>query len=144
MRRAQINHEWRDYNLGITLLAKGDFNQARQLLSDFRMPFGILPARYVDLAITAIAAPESRPAAESAIFEAVRSGEIEQRVAFELFRLMGSSAMFEMNTGLPIGILSLRVFTVAWSNRGSAIRRDRRFHTWARETGLVEFWNLNG
>ncbi len=144
LRRAQIDHEWRDFNLGITRLENGDFEEARQLLADFWMPFGVLPARYVELAITAVAAPESRPAAENAIFEALNSGEMKQRVAFELFRIMGSPAMFEMTTGLPIGIFANRVFIVAWSNRGSAIRQDRRFHTWARETGLVAFWNLNG
>ncbi len=144
LRRAQVDHEGHDLNLGITLLEKGDIDEARQLLADLRMRFGILPARYVDLAITAIAAPESRPAAESAIFEAVRSGEMEQRVAFELFLIMGSPALFEMNAGMSIGIPALRVFTVAWSSRGSAIRRDRRFHSWARDIGLVDFWNVNG
>jgi TolB-like protein/DNA-binding winged helix-turn-helix (wHTH) protein/Flp pilus assembly protein TadD len=141
---AQIDHEWRDFNQGITLLANGDFEEARQLLADFRMPFGILPARYVDLAITAVAAPESRPVAENAIFEALKTGEMEQRVAFELFRIMGSPAMFEMNTGLPIGIFANRVFAVALSSRGSSIRQDKRFHNWARENGLVEFWNAHG
>jgi hypothetical protein len=69
---------------------------------------------------------------------------MEQLVAFELFLIMGSPALFEMNTGLSTGIPALRIFTVAWSSRGSAIRQDRRFHSWARETGLVEFWNLHG
>ncbi len=144
LRRTQVDNERRDFQLGITLLENGDFDQARQLLVDSQAPFGDLPARYVDLAITAVAAPENRPAAESAIFKAVKDGEMEQRAAFYLFWIMGSPALFEMNTGLSTGTHALRVFTVAWSNRGSAIRRDRRFHTWARETGLIEFWNLYG
>ena len=114
------------------------------VLTALRIDPDLPEARYVDLAITAIATPESRPAAENAIFEAVRSGEMEQLVAFELFLIMGSPALFEMNAGMSIGIPALRVFTVAWSSRGSAIRRDRRFHTWARDIGLVDFWNVNG
>jgi TolB-like protein/DNA-binding winged helix-turn-helix (wHTH) protein len=144
LRQTQIDHEWLDFSLGITRLENGDLNEASDLLSDFRMPFGILPARYVDLSIAVIADPESRPAAERAVFEAIKSGELDQRVAFELFRIMGSPAMFEMYMDLPIGIYANRVFDVAWSNRGSAIRQDGRFHTWASEIGLVDFWNSHG
>lgn len=50
LQQSQIDTRWKDAGLGIIWLEKGDFNQARQLLSDFQMPYGILPARYVDLA----------------------------------------------------------------------------------------------
>jgi hypothetical protein len=66
LRRTQIDHEWQDFSQGITRLENGDFEEVRQLLADFPMPFGVLPARYTDLAIAAVAAPECRPVSDSA------------------------------------------------------------------------------
>lgn len=144
LRRSQSDTMWKDYNLGIALLRNGDFDAARQLLADYQMPDGTLPSALVELAIAAVAHPEKRQVAENVILEAVRSGQMEQRIAFELFYIMESPAIFELNTNLPTGMLALRLSDIVWSTRGSALRQDKRFHTWAREIGLVDFWDSKG
>ncbi len=91
-----------------------------------------------------MADPQNGPAAENAIFEAIQTDEIGASEAFELFWIMGSAALFDVQTGIAPGIQMLNVSAIAWSTRGVEFRRDRRFKTWARDIGLVDFWNVHG
>jgi tetratricopeptide (TPR) repeat protein len=142
--RGSVDQTGRGFNLGITWLAMGDFDEARRLLSNFQTPAGASPSRYVDLVIDAVADPQNGPAAENTIFEAERTGEIGPGEAFDLFWLMGSAALFDVQTDLAPGIQMLRVSAIAWSTQGAEFRGDGRFHTWAQDIGLVDFWNVHG
>lgn len=140
---SQFRHEWQDLHRGKIALLTGQFNQARVLLSSLVLPVGTLPDDYVEYVIQAVMDEQRVLPAEAEILRSVKTGKLDEKIAYQLFWLMGSAAMFEVSEGVPKGLLALHISTNAWTSRTAAFRSDRRFHDWALDVGLVRFWNAN-
>jgi TolB-like protein/DNA-binding winged helix-turn-helix (wHTH) protein/tetratricopeptide (TPR) repeat protein len=139
----QIEHEWQELHLGKIALITGHSDKARNYLSNLRLPIGTLPERFVELVIQAVNDETPAYLAEKPILQAVDAGELNNETAYQLFWLMGSAALFEVSSHKPAGLLALQISTNAWASEDSTFRRDQRFHDWAFDVGLVEFWNSN-
>ena len=139
----QIRHDWQDLNRGKIALTTGHYDQAREFLSNLELPVGTLPDRYVEDVIQAMIDEHRKPTTEAAILQAVETGNIDRKVAYQLLWLMGSAAILEVSDGVATGLLALHISTNAWDSRTAAFRSDQRFHDWAVDVGLVQFWNAN-
>ena len=135
---------WTEYGQAMGRLVMGDHQGARALLTGMQLPYGVFLPKYVDLVFDALAEPERMVEAEQGILEAVDSGALNQRTAFELLWILSSPATLKMSPDLVTGYRVLRVSEIAWSVRGKAFRNDERFHHWVHEIGLVDYWNRHG
>lgn len=133
-----------EYSHAIARLLLGEREGAREVLSGLKLPFGVFPPQYVDLVIGALAEPERLVEVEKRILNAMHSGALDQRVGFELLWVLSSPAILEVVPEIATGYRALRVAEVAWGVRGAAFRMDERFHRWAHDVGLVDYWNRHG
>ena len=139
----QVRHDWQDLNRGKIALTMRHYDQARELLSNLELPVGTLPDRYVENVIRAMKDEHRRPSTEAAILQAAGTANIDPKVAYQLLWLMGSPAILEVSDGVPTGLLALHISTDAWDSRAAVFRSDQRFHDWAFDVGLVQFWKAN-
>jgi len=135
---------WRNHSLAVTKLAAGDLAAVNALLAGHEMPYGTFPPPYVKLATDALHSQEKAHEAEKMILDAMVSGSLSERVAFELLWIMGSMAIMDVAPEISDGYRALRVSEIAWSGRGYSIRQDERFHDWVTDVGLVDYWNRHG
>jgi TolB-like protein/DNA-binding winged helix-turn-helix (wHTH) protein len=135
---------WKSYSHAMAKLAMGDLADARGLLSGNETPYGKFPVDLVNLVFDALSNPEIGPEAEGRILESLESGELTERVAFELLWIMASPAMLDLSDELTTGFLAMRISPLAWGAAGAEFRKDEQFREWVYEVGLPEFWKEHG
>ncbi len=130
----------RDYNLGLTAVYTGDFEQARILLRGARMRSGLLPAAYADMVIDALESPEKSSAIAAEIVTATRRGELDKLVGFEALLILGSARAFDLGIDPLVDFDRTQIFTQVWNNWAVEYRQDPRFKEWVEKLGYVDFW----